>query len=687
MSKRPAPNPAPEARRPSFLRSRGGVLVLWLLLVTTGVLVYSGASWPVVAYRLLFDGGVAIVWLLSAAGIGAALLGVVYPAVATAPATLRFVTATALGLGILSLATLGLGLAGWLNFTTAVALVGAGILIGPRRLARPRGRFTDLTNRARASLAAPARWEWLWLATAPFAAIAIVGAMVPPGVLWTPNDPHPYDVLEYHLQVPREWYEAGQILPLRHNVFSYFPFNVEVHYLLAMHLRGGPWAGMYLAQLMHVAFVALTVAAVYSLAPRHNDDPRDGRATIAAVITAAFPWLTLLAPIAYNEGGLLLFGTLSVGWALRALTSPHNRLRQYALAGLFAGFACGAKLTAVPTVLLAIPFVCLALSGVLRSREPIILPFRRQIIGAALLLACGLASFSPWLVRNMTWAGNPVFPEAMPLLGRAHFSDVQVERWQRAHAPTESQRSLGGRLSAGYRQVIGDWRYAYCLPLVVAVAVLMSNRPIATWFLLALLLLLAVFWLAFTHLQSRFFVLAIPVTGLLLAQAQWTRWRRAAVVIPLTLAALVAAPGVLRLHNEMNAYLFGSPAEPGGLADLLGRERLHEVFTPPALAEVPDDATLELVGEARAFWYGRRMRQLRYRTVFDVHGASDSPAGWTLPPEPSVQSPTWLLVDPIELRRLSNSYWLLPPLDPRPTAGNTPYLLPARPTSGPTTSE
>ena len=33
--------------------------------------------------------------------------------------------------------------------------------------------------------------------------------------------------------------------------FSYFPFGVEMHYLLAMHLAGGPWRGMYLAQLMH----------------------------------------------------------------------------------------------------------------------------------------------------------------------------------------------------------------------------------------------------------------------------------------------------------------------------------------------------------------------------------------------------------------------------------------------------
>ena len=57
--------------------------------------------------------------------------------------------------------------------------------------------------------------------------------------------PSGYDVVEYHLQVPREWLELGRITPLHHNVFSFFPFNVEDSQitLLAMNLHAGPWAG------------------------------------------------------------------------------------------------------------------------------------------------------------------------------------------------------------------------------------------------------------------------------------------------------------------------------------------------------------------------------------------------------------------------------------------------------------
>ena len=75
-----------------------------------------------------------------------------------------------------------------------------------------------------------------WLAM-PFLGLSTLAATVPPGPLWQ-DEPAGYDVSEYHLQVPREWYQAGRITPLQHNVFSYMPMNVEVHDLLARHRRG-----------------------------------------------------------------------------------------------------------------------------------------------------------------------------------------------------------------------------------------------------------------------------------------------------------------------------------------------------------------------------------------------------------------------------------------------------------------
>jgi hypothetical protein len=483
-------------------------------------------------------------------------------------------------------------------------------------------------------------------------------------MLWHPDEPHGYDVVEYHFQIPREWYEAGRIEPLRHNVFSYFPFNVEMHYLLAMHLRGGPWKGMYLAQLMHVGYVALSVLAVYGVARASAPDPTanhagslprsrwtegpsapDPRAPHAArapiaVLAASVPWLALLAPVGYNEGGLLLYGALAVGWVLRALdTTPREALARFALAGVMAGFACGVKLTAVPLLLLGLPVATIIVAPKLWR-------------AALVFLVVATAAFAPWAARNLAWTGNPVFPEAASLLGRGHFIEVQVERWDRAHSPRPDQQSIGARLAAGGKEIVGNWRFGFvALPLtLLALAAAATGRwHRATVLLAAMLLLLLAFWLALTHLQGRFFVLAIPIAALLIGTVSWWPPAVAAVLVVLALASW----GMV--HAEFTSRLHGA-----GWIGVVGVEDLSEL-NPPGVADVPPDATLVLVGEARAFWYQRPMRTLRYRTVFDVDatGKQSVVEAWR---GDSHIAGEWLLIDTEELRRFHRTYHGIPAL-------------------------
>src|SRR5262249_31990042 len=147
--------------------------------------------------------------------------------------SLRASVASGFGLGALSLITLILGWIGFLNHWSAIAIVGVPGVYSILTLYRARGAASGwLRERA--------TWGWMMLLLAPLLGIALVAALVPPGILWG-DEPHGYDVVEYHLQLPREWLEMGRVAPLTHNVFSYFPMNVEMNYLLAMHLRGGPW--------------------------------------------------------------------------------------------------------------------------------------------------------------------------------------------------------------------------------------------------------------------------------------------------------------------------------------------------------------------------------------------------------------------------------------------------------------
>jgi hypothetical protein len=581
--------------------------------------------WPVFLYLLIVEGGIAAIWLLAAAGIGRTILK--FWRISSTSGALNFATSAGLGLGTMSLVVLAQGLCGALNRGSAIGLIVVGLTLFALSI-------RDISN-FKLQISNP---SWLWLIIVPTIVITIVGAFILPGVLWG-DEPHGYDVLEYHLQVPREWYELGRIVPLQHNVFSYFPFNVEMHYLLAMELRGGPWAGMYLAQLMHFVFVALTVMAVYGAVESIGAKPQAAR--LSAIIAASVPWMGMLGAVAYDEGGLLLFGTLAIAWVMQR----EGGLKHMILAGALAGLACGAKLTAVPMVLLAVPVTLVALCLRERARAT-------AIRGALIFIVAGLVTYSPWMIRNTVWAHNPIFPEGMRIVGHAHFSDVQVERWERAHSPVEDQRGLSGRIRAFRTQVVADWRYGF-VGLPIAIAAIMLGRGRAT-FLTLLLMILVIIWIGFTHLQGRFLVPAIPIAAILVGLIEWGGWKW----VVLTGATVGCVTSMIVLGSRVRA-----------VAPALGAVDSTPLLSDAARAALGDGRPIALIGDARAFWYQIPMSRLSFRTVFNVNNRPGESviSAWA----GDASGDAELIVDPGELRRLT-SYWQIPKLE---GGENQPYLI------------
>ncbi|HEY8667967.1 MAG TPA: hypothetical protein VIL86_15045, partial [Tepidisphaeraceae bacterium] len=419
-------------------RAGGGAAMIWLAgaIVFVALLVGLSEGSNALLWPLIPMGALSVLWMVCAAGLGDVILRAlcVRQVVQDRSIALHIASAGGIGLGAMSLIALGLGLAGRLNHATAIALLTVGFICGAVTVGYQIGRgrrgevvagdaINDESDLLDPRSARPGGHNhWLWLIGVPFLSIATLGALVPPGILWG-DEPNGYDVVEYHLQVPREWYEAGRIIPLEHNVFSYFPFNVEMHYLLAMHVCGGPWAGMYLCQLLHIWLFILSGLAIGGFFFDRK------AALLAGLAAVTAPWLTLLAPVAYNEGGLLLFGTLALIFALLALANAAA-LRCWALAGIFAGFACGAKLTAAPMLLVGIP-VAVLLAALFKGRavtpaQGPVHGFRKTILGLAVFAVCGMIVFSPWMIRNAVWTGNPVFPEATGVFSRAHWTQTQV---------------------------------------------------------------------------------------------------------------------------------------------------------------------------------------------------------------------------------------------------------------------
>src|SRR5687768_13312294 len=141
-----------------------------------------------------------------------------------------------------------------------------------------------------------------------------------------------------------------------------------MQYLLGMHLHGGPWAGMYFAQFMSLAYAVLMAIAVYGAARTFAS--RSG-ATLAATSAVCVPWIAMLGSVAYVETALLLYVALAAGWAIIAFAALEEVQRKRAymaamIAGVAAGLACGVKLTAGPMLLAPVTLGIVAAALILR---------------------------------------------------------------------------------------------------------------------------------------------------------------------------------------------------------------------------------------------------------------------------------------------------------------------------------
>jgi hypothetical protein len=327
-----------------------------------------------------------------------------------------------------------------------------------------------------------------------------------------------------------------------------------------------------------------------------------------------------------------------------------------------------------------------------RHGEGTPVPLALRLAGVATFFLAGVLAFAPWLVRNQVWAGNPVFPEAARLLGQAHFTDAQVERWEQAHSPRPDQRSPAARLRAWWSDVWTNWQYGYVLlPLGLAGGVaacllarrrrgsrysdVLENVGMSAFLMIAMLVALSVVWLGFTHLQGRFFILGVPIAGMSLALLL-PRWRAAAAV-GAALVLLAAVPAYARLHLAFSEKLH----EPDWRM-FIGLDNFERTFVPIAYDDaLNSDAPLALIGEARVFRYVVPMTRLSYRTVFDVDARPGQSAidAWAAGAPPGA----WRLVDPEELRRFVETYRGIPPMPPEYVDAKEPFLIPPAPAGSP----
>ena len=521
-------------------------------------------------------------------------------------------TAVGFGLGTtgLGLATLFVGRLGLLNPWPIRLGLAVPILVELTRAVANLRRATDPGLEAK-----PGGWSvgailGFGTLAGPFLLIMALGAMLP-----TVD----FDAIEYHLQGPKEYFQAGRIAFLPHNVYTSMPFGIEMLHLLGMEVVGDWWLGALVGQFL-VASFAPAAAVLIALAARRIGSNR--AAWVAALVYLTTPWIYRLAVLPYVEGPLCYFHAALL-WAvvrasligqglprrdglakLETADTPNNGRASPALqgtgllVGLLAGGAMAIKYPALISAV--IPFAAWAAWASWREKT------WRLGFGYALGMAIVI---SPWLAKNVVDTGNPVYPLGYKIFGSTRWDPARDAQWSAAHGP----RSV--EAAAFVRSVVdvagrSDWQSPFYAALAPLAFLRRGSRRSAGW-LAAYSAYLFLTWWLLTHRLDRFWLpILAPLAILAGLGADWIRsWAWA------TLLASILGLGIATNLVYCSTALCGLNEWTGDLTTLRGS--VPRMLNPPLArldAELPPGAKPLLVGQAAVFHLDR---PIVYNTVFN----------------------------------------------------------------------
>ncbi|MBW2094969.1 MAG: glycosyltransferase family 39 protein [Deltaproteobacteria bacterium] len=180
--------------------------------------------------------------------------------------------------------------------------------------------------------------------------------------------------------------------------FSYFPMNLDLLYMIPLYF-GNDIA----PKLIHFTFALLTAWLVFGfLRSRTNTS----YALLGVAFFLSIPIIVKLSITAYVDLGLLSFSTASL---LLLIKWRENRfqIRYLVFSAIFCGLAMGTKYNGLITFFLLSLFI-LFLSGRVNRGEPHGI-MKTIVYGCVFLTVAGII-FSPWMIRDYVWTGNPIYP-------------------------------------------------------------------------------------------------------------------------------------------------------------------------------------------------------------------------------------------------------------------------------------
>ncbi|NNC78275.1 MAG: phospholipid carrier-dependent glycosyltransferase [Woeseiaceae bacterium] len=208
------------------------------------------------------------------------------------------------------------------------------------------------------------------------------------------------DALTHHLAVPKLWLARGGIHELPEIPFSYYPQLLDVLYMLPLAL-GHDIAAKYL----HFAFALLTALIIYLFVRRRTGN---WWGALAGLMFLTLPAIVKLSVTVYVDLGLIFFSCAAL-FSTALWLEDTSKFKWLLIAGISSGLALSTKYNAL------VPFFVMSLLlpfFFLQSREHKNKEQIRTVRYGVIFVTLSLLVFSPWLARNFSLTGNPLYPLA-----------------------------------------------------------------------------------------------------------------------------------------------------------------------------------------------------------------------------------------------------------------------------------
>lgn len=343
---------------------------------------------------------------------------------------------------------------------------------------------------------------WTLLAMSPFVLAMFLGSMLPS---------IDFDVREYHLQGPKEYYQNGYVGMLPHNVYTSFPFFTEILSLLGMILRQDWYRGAMCGKAVLMGFAPLTAVTLYAAGKRWFSHEAGW---IAALVYLSTPWVYRISIIAYTEGGVAFFLFVSLFAYMLSLEKsedPKAKSKGILITGMLAGSAMACKYPGVVQVVIPLGLAVLAFPFFQKESNDKV----KQSLKLASIYSLGvLLTIGPWLMKNLVETGNPVYPLVYSVFGGEDWDEELNAKWKNGHS---SKGYPVAEIPVNFFDVTvkSDWLSPLLFGLApLSLLCLKTERKRILFLWLFFIYLFSSWWLL-THRIDRFWVPLIPVIALL----------------------------------------------------------------------------------------------------------------------------------------------------------------------------